>query len=53
MRVATERSLGKDSAERIVYVKGNKAQREAALELIRTNPKVCGTVMGLSKASRF
>ncbi|CAN0493829.1 unnamed protein product, partial [Ectocarpus sp. 12 AP-2014] len=44
VRVATERSLGKDSAERIVYVKGNKAQREAALELIRTNPKITGRV---------
>jgi len=47
VRVATERSLGKDalgkdSGERIVYVKGNKAQREAALDMIRSNPKVGG-----------
>lgn len=45
MRVATERSLGKDalgkdSGERIVYVKGNKAQRDAALDMIKNNPKV-------------
>ncbi len=47
VRVATERSLGKDalgkdSGERIVYVKGNKAQRDAALDMIRSNPKVGG-----------
>lgn len=45
VRVATERSLGKDalgkdSGERIVYIKGNKAQRDSALEMIRSNPKV-------------
>lgn len=40
VRVATERSLGKESGERIVYVKGNKAQRDAALDMIRSNPKV-------------
>ncbi|CBN74642.1 conserved unknown protein [Ectocarpus siliculosus] len=49
VRVATERSLGKDSAERIVYVKGNKSQREAALELIRTNPKITGRVASPSE----
>lgn len=54
VRVATERSLGKDalgkdSGERIVYVKGNKAQRESALDMIRSNPKVgrCGALEGV------
>ncbi|CAM9439059.1 unnamed protein product, partial [Hapterophycus canaliculatus] len=44
VRVATERSLGKESGERIVYVKGNKAQRDAALDMIRSNPKITGRV---------
>eukprot|EP00752_Nemacystus_decipiens_P004730 g4311.t3 len=54
VRVATERSLGKDalgkdSGERIVYVKGNKAQRDAALEMIRNNPKITGRVASPSE----
>lgn len=40
MRVGNENALGKTSGERIVYVRGNKMQREKALELIRSNPKV-------------
>lgn len=40
VRVATEKIMSKETGERIVYIKGTQAQREKALELIRSNPKV-------------
>ena len=40
VRVATEKSMTKDSGERIVYIKGTSFQREKALDMIRSNPKV-------------
>lgn len=40
VRVATEKSMTKDSQERIVYIKGTPFQREKALDMIRSNPKV-------------
>lgn len=40
VRVATEKSMTKESGERIVYIKGTPFQREKALDMIRSNPKV-------------
>lgn len=38
--MANEKSMSKNTGDRIVYIKGNAHQREQALELIRNNPKV-------------